>query len=66
MGEHVRAPTQFPEHGWRVPQCDVAQEVTWRSAQDDTFDHLRTGTSAGAVQGPAGGPGELWDGCWSQ
>lgn len=44
----------------------VTQEVAWRSAQDETLDHLRTGTPDGAGQGPAGGPGEVWDGCWSQ
>lgn len=34
---------------------DVAQEVARRSAQEETFDHLRTRTWDGAVQGPGSG-----------
>lgn len=45
---------------------DVAQEVAWRSAQDEKFGRLRSGTEDGAIQGPVGGPGDILDGCGSQ
>lgn len=42
---------------------DVAQEVAWRSAQDEKFGRLRSGTEDGAPQGPVGGSGGILHGC---